>query len=110
MNFLVVSVAFKSDSGPEEQRIVDVVWLFFYVEGEESPLKSNRPENLIYLADILEENVMKNRAIRHMDKYDTMDVQSTSLLQESHFCGILLGFPELTVGEWNKGTLTVFRN
>lgn len=83
---------------------------FFYVEGEESPLKSNRPENLIYLVDKLEENVMKTRAIRHMDKYDTMDVQSTSLLQESHICGILLGFPELTVGEWNKGSLAVFRN
>lgn len=73
---------------------------FFDVEGEESLLKSNRPENLIYLVDKLEENIMKNRAIRHMDKYDTMNVQSTLLLQErSHICEILLGFPELTVGE-----------
>lgn len=74
-------------------------------------MKSNRPENLIYLVDKLEENVMKNRAIRYMDKYDTMDVQSTLLFQErSHICEILLGFPELTVGERNKGDLAVFRN
>lgn len=48
----MVSVAFKSASGPEEHRIVDSVSLF-YVEGEESLLKSNRPENPIYLVDKL---------------------------------------------------------
>lgn len=35
-----------------------------------------------------------------MDKYDTMDVQSTLLLRErSHICEILLDFSDLTVGK-----------
>lgn len=45
-------------------------------------MKSNRPENLIYLLDKLEENVMKTTDIRNMDKYDTMVVQTAMLLQE----------------------------
>lgn len=74
-------------------------------------LKSNRPENLIYLLDKLEENVMKTTDIRNMNKYDAMSAQSAMFLQEwSYVYEILLGSSELRVGEWNRGDLAVLRN